>query len=274
MNEIKDITLLLDADSLVYSIQSYIDNTYIAEVELDMLCQEDIEEATRVILGNVIHGSGCSERKVFIGSPTNFRKDIATLAEYKSNRKDLKRPQHYHEIRAAMVAQGAIVVEEQEAEDAVGIAAYSCDSYDEYIVGAIDKDMRMIAGNHYNYRTRESDFVDEVQAMRNFMLQLATGDATDNIPGVYKQLLLADKENEAHKFKYSRYKKKLEEKLKEVDTELKMYKIVEDIYKQYDLLDNIVEVGRLLWIRRYEGELWLPPSFARVDYIAEGLNRS
>ena len=98
----------------------------------------------------------------------------------------------------------AILVEDQEAEDAVGIEAYKYDNYDDYIIGAIDKDMLMISGTHYNYRTGDIAPMAPVEAMRKFMVQLVTGDSTDNIPGIYKQLMTAGEEEAAHKFRHSR----------------------------------------------------------------------
>jgi 5'-3' exonuclease len=44
----------------------------------------------------------------------------------------------------------------------------------------------MIPGKHYNIRSRETIEVSELDAKRNFYEQVLKGDATDNIPGIWK----------------------------------------------------------------------------------------
>lgn len=262
----KDITVELDADSLVYRVACVID--MLGEGK-EFACKS-LDRAIELIYED----TGCRKCNIYLGTNDNFRNDIATLCPYKGNRDNSKRPMFYEAIRGRLCSEyGAQLCHGQEAEDSVGIAAYGYIEYNQYIIGAIDKDMLMIAGHHYNYATRKMQFVDTFRAMRQFYLQLVTGDkAVDNIPGVYHQLLLDGEEERAHKFRYSRYKSALIATLAEIDNEMDMYDHVCSIYDQEGLLDKhgifpIIEIGRLLWIRRQEEELWVPPTERNWDYI-------
>jgi 5'-3' exonuclease len=67
-----------------------------------------------------------------------------------------------------------------------------------------------------------------------------TGDNADNIKGLY-----------------GIGPKKAEKLLAGCDTEESMWEVV---VKAYDNdIDRIIENARLLWLRRYENELWEPP---------------
>jgi 5'-3' exonuclease len=126
-----------------------------------------------------------------------------------------------------------------EADDAIGIEAYRHEP-EETIIVSIDKDLNMIRGNHYNFVREEKYFVTEEQAIRNFYLQILTGDKVDNIIGlagigpVKSKKLLAD-----------------------CNTQLEMY---EAVLKAYDGDEaRVLENARLLWILREEKQVWQPP---------------
>ena len=53
-----------------------------------------------------------------------------------------------------------------------------------YVICGIDKDLKQIPGNHYNYNKKVHDFVDDDTAHYNLMLQCLIGDSSDNIPGI------------------------------------------------------------------------------------------
>lgn len=265
MEELRELTLELDADSLVYSIgfsaESLGEDIKIAYIMLDKKIEQIYEDTQ------------CSECNFYLGTKTNYRNSIATVQKYKGNRDGQKRPIHYDVIRERLIdVYKATLVEDQEAEDAVGIAAYTYNNYNDYIIGHVDKDLNMLAGNHYNFNTRKSYFLDEIQALRNFYTQLVTGDSTDNIPGIYKLLLAHNHEEQANKFKYSRYKKRLEKALSTALTENEMYSVALSFYKDnfeinLQVYKEIIEIGKLLWIRRYKNELWDRPGMRDFDYI-------
>lgn len=262
----KNITLELDADSLVYRIAGMVDMLGGGKNIAIKLIHSSIE--------NMFEDTECNKCNIYLGTSTNYRIDIAKSFVYKGNRKGAVRPQFYDAIRAYLVSEfSAILVHNEEAEDRVGIEAHYYDDYSKYIVGAIDKDMDMIAGHRYNYSRRKMYFIDKYEALRSFYTQLVSGDkSVDNIPGLYHLLLKDGLEEQAHKFKYSRYKSKLIAVLKEMNTEEEMWNHVKSIYTEHGELDRhgltrIIEIGRLLWIRRYADELWVPYEDRDFDYI-------
>lgn len=264
-------TLELDADSIVYKVAFSAEG--MEETEDFALQLLDLE------LKEIITKSTCDKCNIYLGTYSNFRKSLATIAEYKGNRKKAKRPEYYSLLRKHLVEKHkAILVKDQEAEDAVGIAAYKHKSFDDFVIGAVDKDLDMLAGYRYNYNKKDLYFIDPVSALRSFYVQVVTGDSTDNIPGLYKLLLFLSRDAQAKKFKYSRYKTKLIKRLDEVSTEKEMYNIVMSIYKEnvditLSVYKHIMEIARLVWIRRYEDEVWQRPGMRDFDYITNE-NRS
>jgi DNA polymerase-1 len=134
---------------------------------------------------------------------------------------------------------GFEVIDGMEADDAIGIEAYRHEP-EETIIVSIDKDLNMIRGNHYNFVKEEKYFVTEEDAIRNFYLQILTGDKIDNIIGlqgigpVKSKKLLAD-----------------------CNTEVEMY---EAVLKAYDGDEaRVLENAKLLWILREPNQVWRPP---------------
>ena len=176
----------------------------------------------------------------YLTGSKNFRYDIAKTQPYKGNRKDAARPIHLPRLREYLhTAWDFRVVDGQEADDAIGIHATSL--RDESVIVTIDKDLDMIPGYHYNPVKKESYYIDDKEAIKNFYRQILTGDKVDNIEGLR-----------------GIGPKKADKILAEADTELKMY---EAVLKAYDNnQERVIENGQLLWIRRQEDELWQPPT--------------
>ena len=260
-----NLVVELDADSLVYRLGYAVDmmdaGPQLASGMLDKAI-EAIYEDTK-----------CSKCNIYVGTHTNYRDDIAKIWPYKGNRARSRRPMYYDAIRSRLLSQyGAMLVYGEEAEDRVGICAYTYDNFDEFIIGAIDKDMNMIAGMHYNYVTHSFQYWSKIEAMRAFYLQLVTGDTTDNIPGLYHMLEFDGEKDMAHKFRYSKYKSKLIIELNQMRKEHAMWQHVLKMYTDYGQVDKhgitrIIEIARLLWIRRKPDELWVPPTERKFDYI-------
>jgi hypothetical protein len=179
--------------------------------------------------------------EAFLTGKGNFRYDIAKTAPYKGNRKDMKKPVHYDALRAYMVKRlGAVIVEGQEADDEVAIRMSA--EPDKYLLVGVDKDLLQIPGWHHNPKTAETRYIDDFQAYKNFCLQLLTGDRIDNIPGL---LGIGPK--------------KAEKALKEATTQQELLQEVWKVYKEKEHgIEYLTEQGQLLWLRRYEGELWQP----------------
>jgi len=177
--------------------------------------------------------------QVFLTGKGNFRYDIAVTHEYKGNRKSVDKPQHLQEIRQHMEENwSAIVSEGEEADDLIGIWATKYGP--EAIVISIDKDMLQIPCTHYNPNKREFKTMTEFEGLKFFYTQILTGDRADNIVGLYgigpakANVLLGD-----------------------CETEQDLYEACLRAYGGEE--DRVIENARLLWLRRYEGQVWEPP---------------
>jgi hypothetical protein len=221
---------LIDGDILVYRIG------FASEEEPESIamarCSEFIED---LILFN-----GFGEYQGYLTGKKNFRNEIAVTAPYKGNRKSAK-PKHYQLLRDYMESAWSFtMIEDQEADDAIGIAAYEME-VGEYCICSIDKDLDMLRGDHYNFVKDERYFITEEEGIKNFYKQLLMGDRVDNIIGI-KGIGTV----------------KAERLLKECKNENEMYLAILEAYEGN--AERVLENGRLLWIRRQHNQLWTPPN--------------
>ena len=221
---------LIDGDILVYRIG------FASEDEPESIaiarCSEFIED---LILFN-----GFGEYQGYLTGKTNFRNEIAVTAPYKGNRKSAK-PKHYQLLRDYMESAWSFtMIEDQEADDAIGIAAYEME-VGEYCICSIDKDLDMLRGDHYNFVKDERYFITEEEGIKNFYKQLLMGDRVDNIIGI-KGIGTV----------------KAERLLKECKNENEMYLAILEAYEGN--AERVLENGRLLWIRREPNQIWTPPN--------------
>lgn len=131
----------------------------------------------------VVRDSGADDYVICLTGSDNFRKKTATLQPYKGNRKAPK-PKWHGEIRKYLEDNHPCVISHTaEADDTMGemITLYPSD-----ILATIDKDLDMIPGWHYNWMKKTKYLVQEEEGDLFFGIQMLTGDATDNIPGLYK----------------------------------------------------------------------------------------
>lgn len=176
----------------------------------------------------------------YLTGKSNFRFDIAKTAPYKGTRV-AEKPKHLGIIRQYMIDAWAFSVQEgQEADDAIGIRAYALGEED-YIICSIDKDLDNLRGHHYNFVKNIRYYVTEDEAIKNFYMQVLTGDRVDNVPGLRGV-----------------GPKKAEKILSEAKTETELFNAVLAAYD--DDIHRMTEMAQLLWIRRKEGELWHPPT--------------
>ena len=124
--------------------------------------------------------------RVAVKGHGNFRKDL--YPNYKAQRPALE-----DDMRAALNyghqymidKYDAVKADGMEADDLVCIWAYEAREMEiPYIIAGIDKDLKQIPGNHYNFNKQVHEFVDDDTANLNLMLQCLTGDTSDNIPGI------------------------------------------------------------------------------------------
>lgn len=214
-------------------------------------------QRVKMLVDSILDKTNADSYKLFLTSndKSNYRFRLATIKEYKGNRKNMKRPVHYDGIREYLEKYyNAEMVYNEEADDAMGIAQMK--ALDRSIICTIDKDLDMIPGYHYNMDTQQlytaTDpgklFLSEDKrklygrGLKWFYAQMLLGDNADNIPGIDKYGPV-----------------KVNEVLgSSVNTEGEMQEIVKAAYSRYYGLgkykEAFKEVGNLLWIRREEDE--------------------
>lgn len=236
---------LIDGDIIRYSVG------FAAEDDPIEYCLHSV----KLLLQSIIKESGADSYRLFLTGPGNFREKVAVTKPYKGNRDPLNKPVHYAAIKEYLVKHwNAEVVEGYEADDAMGFIQYqqgltrdkcgSIESSTPTIICSLDKDMKMIPGNHYNWRKNEKYWITEEEAIRNYYKQLLTGDSTDNIQGIPKV-----------------GPKTAEKILAECKTEEDMYWATLCKYAgYYDKPHEVMtEMGKLLWIWRKDNDVWEPP---------------
>lgn len=154
---------------------------------------EDLEIAIwrmEEMIDNTLAETGADEFSIFLSGENNFRYDI--YPEYKANRPK-ERPRHLKALKDYLIEKyRAQVSDGCEADDLLGIE--QCKS-DDTIICSIDKDLRMIPGNHYSFEIRGTNNgkqwvrpadlckVSEFAGLHHFYKQVLVGDSTDNIKG-------------------------------------------------------------------------------------------
>lgn len=225
--------VLIDGDPFAYRAAFSCEDESIEDAidKVDDLLDQALQE--------VLWSPTEEDYQVFLTGKGNFRYDIAVSHEYKGNRKSVDKPQHLQEIRQHMEENwSAIVSEGEEADDLIGIWATQYGP--EAIVISIDKDMLQIPCTHYNPNKREFKTMTEFEGLKFFYTQILTGDRADNIVGLYgigpakANVLLGD-----------------------CETEQDLYEACLRAYGGEE--DRVIENARLLWLRRYEGQVWEPP---------------
>lgn len=280
--EKKKYTLLTEKDEIVFDKKAEL-NDYVEENELDKVPYEIVTHRTLDPLSHVLHSAGlmvegilkklgCSDYTLFLDGGNNYRKAVATSLPYKGNRNKTYRPLYEQDIRDYYIKHHrAIKSNAQEADDECAIL--HCKQREQGlftpVIVSIDKDLNMIPGWHYNWKKGgDPYYMNELDSMKIFYEQLLTGDRTDNIEGipgvgpVKARKLLVDAVTEDEMWDivlraYIDYQIATLEKMgivDNVDMNLHIRK-----WAKRDAIEN----GRLLWIRREEGECWFPPGAAR-----------
>ncbi|MDB2596632.1 hypothetical protein N9Y23_09980 [Pseudomonadales bacterium] len=209
--------------------------------------------STRTAVENIMHTLTADAVDVHLTfGPDNYRFDIDP--NYKGNRSGAPKPVHIQAIREYMVEElGAIMNYGQEADDAMGIAA----TQHGHGIATLDKDLDGVPGVHYNWKKRSVYWVNPEAADQFFYKQMLTGDATDNIQGLFKRTGV-------------KAMKKVVEPLEYMDDPAEMYAHVKQVYMdavadkvmssdESDVDRWLLQQGRCLWIRRKENELWVAP---------------
>lgn len=242
-----------------------IDGT-LALLDGDILCYrigfttQDVNEKITLsrinsYLDNILFDSGASDYLIFLTGENNYRKDI--YPEYKANRKADK-PLYYELIREYLMnSEAAILCEGEEADDGLGYTQMEkrevnfriddriCEYIYPTIICSIDKDLKQIPGRHFDFVKNKHSFVTEDEGLAFFYQQLLTGDRVDNIPGLPKVGPV-------------KAKKILGEWTNEQDAKAKTLKAYQEFLglDEEKARERISLIGKLLWIRKKENELW------------------
>lgn len=227
------------------AVNKYLDCPDIA-VHTHFVVEEPLQaiNTLKLTLQNIVQGSGCLRFKVVLtDEENNFRNDIATIQPYKGNRVEFEKPVHWRMLRDWLLDKPyTIVAEGEEADDVVSRAMM-----EGHVGASNDKDLNNTPGWHYNFNKKEKYYVDEQSAYRNFYTQCLTGDTVDHIPGVPRvgpataAKILGDHHSP----------KEMERAV--LDTFEDKLALTEE-----QAVGRLTEVGRLLWMRRKEGEIWQP----------------
>lgn len=135
------------------------------------------------ILNTMLDELDVKEQVLFLTGKNNFRYQI--YPEYKAFRANKPRPKWEQAVKQHLVDHWqALYIDGMEADDALGIAQCAAPK-DSTIICTIDKDLKMIPGNHYNFVNKRSFYVTDEEGIRFFYYQLLIGDPTDAIKGVY-----------------------------------------------------------------------------------------
>lgn len=227
---------LIDGDIVAYRCSASAEN----EPEDIAILRADL------MMRDMLRDTDSTEYKCFLSGKNNFRYDI--YPEYKANRKDKPKPVHLEACRQFLVKEwNAVISEGCEADDLIGIEATASDDMMGYVICSIDKDLKQLSGNHYNFVTKEKLFVSPLDGLKRFYKQLIMGDVSDNVMGFDGKA-----RQKPPKF--------LEGHLAYIDDcsdEYDMYQYVYDLYIDQDTLDLN---AKLLFMLRKEGVLWTPPT--------------
>lgn len=222
--------------------------------------------------------------KVYLTSTdkSNFRFDVATLQEYKGNRKDKEKPKHYDAVRQHLIDRyRAEVVHGQEADDLMMI--HHLRTLPNSIIVSGDKDLGLAPGLVWTGKEGTlPEYSDELgylklvkkrngnypngsprtkatlsgRGLKFFYAQLLIGDTADHIPSIVqigKLLGHDDVPTFGHMKAY--------DLLKDCTSESELLDKVRTVYYEYGYGDDVLrEMGRLTWIRRLPEEMWDIPN--------------
>lgn len=213
---------LLDLDLVAFRVAATVPEQDPFEV-----CEYRIDVMIRSILE-------CCDAEEYIGVLTgknNFRKKVNP--EYKANRKDKVPPVYLPNCREYLVENyNATITDGVEADDMLGWLQTK-----DTVICSIDKDLKQIPGNHFNFVKLEFDTVNPADGVKFFWKQMLIGDKTDNIYGIdgigpVKASKLIDP----------------------CENEQECFERVYDLYKGDT--ERFVSNAQCLWIMRKENTTW------------------
>ena len=206
-------------------------------------CEEYIDKFIKDITRN----AKCDSFELHLSGEGNFRKEVAVTKPYKGNRTG-ERPFYYSRVRKYLTEKyDALMSVNEEADDTLAIAQMA--DIDGTVICTVDKDLYMITGGKYDFKREELSYVTEYDGFRAMQYQMLVGDRVDNIQGVPKVgKVTAHKVLDANE-----------------DIDKAWVEIAKAYKKAYgdDYKTVMIEMGRLLWMRREVGEMWDLPQIIK-----------
>ena len=225
--------VLLDGDIIVYR------SSYSTEGMEPEDAEHKADELIDEIMEATMFDPDPKALRVYLTGSGNFRYELATIAPYKGQRSGTEKPEHFYHLRDYLVeAYDAEVSQGEEADDL--IAKEATRQGPETIIASVDKDFMQVPCVFYNFGKKEFTKVSEFEGLTFFYTQVLTGDRADNIKGLQGVGPV-----------------KAKRIIEGATTEQELY---DKVLAAYDGdLDALIENARLLWLRREDDELWLPP---------------
>lgn len=176
-------TALIDADILIYSACFFkLDNKDSFDNNKLLSIRKSVVDSLVSNINNLLNPD---HMLLFLSCSRvdNFRKRYNI--DYKAGRPD--KPEFFTEIKEYInTTYRAITVPTLEADDLIGIYANKENEYcEDAIICTIDKDLQQLEGEYFHLRKKEQWTISKIEANKNLFRQILTGDATDNIKGLY-----------------------------------------------------------------------------------------
>jgi len=201
--------------------------------------ERKVDDLIQFILDKTVLFPEPDDYIVYLTGKGNFRHDIAKSHPYKGNRRHVEKPRHLQHARDHMESKyNAIISQGEEADDLIAIEAARLDY--KVCIASIDKDMLQIPCWHFNIVRGDYMKVEPFGGIKFFYTQMLTGDKADNIVGLWKVGPV-----------------KASKLLDGAETEEELWDRVVKAYEGDE--ERVIENARLLWLRREEEEIWVPP---------------
>lgn len=232
-NPYKDGLMLpvyVDADIISYRAG------FSKEVSSVDTAKEKVDEIVEFIKNRTSQFPSDKKYEYYLTGKGNFREEYAVTAPYKGNRGGREKPEQLNFIRDYLQEEyNATMCNGQEADDSIAISA--CDSGYDCVIASIDKDFLQVPCWNYNFSKDVWVKPNQFEGLKFFYTQILTGDAADNIMGLFRV-----------------GPKTAEKLLGDCETEQDLY---DATFEAYDGdTERMLENARLLWLRRYDGEIF------------------
>ena len=185
-HKLKPEALLIDGDILLYRFAS--SNEFKVQWEegqevTKVVKPEEAQFDLAMFVQKMLEKTACLSEAIIFSGANNFRYTV--LPSYKHNRVGLEKPALYHQLKA-WVVEHFITKEKDtlEGDDVMGIMATAYPG--RYKIATIDKDLKQIPGQHFDWNHDKQFTVTVEEADRWFYRQVLTGDPTDGYTGCPK----------------------------------------------------------------------------------------